>query len=61
MRYKPTRNALVKPLDDGAMALNIASGDYYSLNETAARNPTGESWTEARFESVMKQLRGAED
>ena len=37
MRYRPTRHALVKPLDDGAMALNVATGEYYSLNETAAR------------------------
>ena len=37
MTYRPTKQALVKPLDDGAMALNVHSGDYYSLNETAAR------------------------
>jgi len=32
-----------------------------ALNETDVRTPAGESWTEARFESVMKQLSGAED
>ena len=37
MKYRATEHALVKPLDEGAMALNLESGDYYSLNETAAR------------------------
>lgn len=36
MKYRITADALVKPLDDGAMALNTATGEYYSLNATAA-------------------------
>ena len=35
MRYKPTKQALVKTLDNGAVALHVDSGDYYSLNSTA--------------------------
>ena len=37
MNYNVADNALVKTLDDGAMALNTATGAYYSLNETAAQ------------------------
>ncbi|UCG24061.1 MAG: PqqD family protein [Chloroflexota bacterium] len=36
-KYKPTEDALVKPLGEGATALNLATGEYYSMSETAAR------------------------
>jgi hypothetical protein len=37
MRFRPTDQALVKPLDEGAIALNLQTGEYYTLNEVAAR------------------------
>jgi hypothetical protein len=37
MRFRPTEQALVKPLDEGAIALNLQTGEYYTLNEVAAR------------------------
>jgi PqqD family protein of HPr-rel-A system len=36
MKYEISEDALVKSLDDGAVALNTATGSYFSLNETAA-------------------------
>jgi hypothetical protein len=36
-KYRPTEDALFKPLGDGAKVLNLATGEYYSMNEAAAR------------------------
>ena len=36
-KYRPTETALLKPLGEGATALNLATGEYYTMNETAAR------------------------
>jgi hypothetical protein len=35
--YQPSDHALVNQLDDTAIALNLQTGDYYSLNEVGAR------------------------
>ena len=36
-KYQPTDTALVKPQTEGAIALNLATGEYYSMNEASAR------------------------
>ena len=36
-KYRAAETALVKPLDEGSVALNLATGEYYPMNETAAR------------------------
>lgn len=37
MHFRATENALVRPQDEGAIALNLQTGEYYTLNEVAAR------------------------
>lgn len=36
-KYRPAETVLLKPLGEGATVLNLATGEYYPMNETAAR------------------------
>lgn len=52
MKVKLSDQALFKELDDGAIALNLQTGKYYSMNSVGRR-----MWTLLAEENSLKEVR----